>query len=200
MAETLKVIDWRIDQGNTRLVDSANSSVYVPEVIIPFGSKILFRASVQYSDGTAFSFPAGTTFVFLLDNSFVTGHADLVTSEDFNGGYWNQESLNDGRISWKANFNTTELRSALGSDASKSMTAELWMLAPGGEYALLLQVTVTVKNIVGEVTGTPSTPGVTYATLEALNARMGTGIAFERDGDTAWLTIDGIRVQSWSKP
>ena len=199
MPELRKVVDLYIDQGNTRLVDSRNSASTVPAQVAPVASNILFRARVQYSDGTAFPIPDGTVFYFAIDQTYgPSASADLVTSSggDFNvSGDWAEASLSAGYISWRANLNTTQLIAAMGTVANKRMVAELWMQSPGSDYALLAQWPITILNVVGSVTGTPSTPGVTYATLDALNGRIPAGLAFElRDGNRVAVVINGVEV------
>lgn len=199
------VVDRYIDVGQRRLTDS--NLVYVAgrtnEAYVR--DKVIYRARLRLSDNTAFAVPAGATFYWCIDNSFTDPHTDLVSSQDADfriPADWADLSDAEGRICWRANLNTTALKAALGSseDSGTTMREELWMLLPGADPSLIYQARITIKNVVGDITSTPVTPGVTYATQDELRAIAPSGWSLERDGDEVVVKIDGVPVHRFAKP
>ena len=197
------VVDRYIDVGRRRIADANLAATFTTENALYVKDKVIVRARLRLSNNEAFVVPAGATFYWCIDNSYTEGHTDLASSATalFNlASDWAEIDFNQGQICWRANLNTTALKTALSTSEYVDMTEELWMLVPGGEYSLIYASTVRVKNIVGDITETPVTPGVEYATLDALNAIAPTGFRIERAGDVVRFLIDGIVVQTLTKP
>ena len=129
------------------------------------GNQILFRATLTRTDGTAYAVPVGSSYVFGIDDSYVSGHPEYVLSQspDFNNaGDWDDCDPSAGRICWRANTNTTELRDALDGVTQKTMYAGLWIIPPSGKPYLLAHWEVMMANVTVEVASTSPAPSYDY--------------------------------------
>lgn len=191
-----------------------------------YGTQIVFRATLlSGAVDVAYNPAAGSAWIFGFDNTFVSGHPDLVVSDNtqFNiSGDWDELNPDAGKICWRANLATTELKTALDALAantqSQIMYAYLWMCPPGGGYVLIAVWPVYVYRIaVDPVTATATTPigGMTPAQAAASfvpiwgdQARWrwragGWQYLFEEDSQWRALTpriIEGHPTIAWSDP
>lgn len=193
-----RAVDLIIDVASGKITDANNLTATVPDQEYDYGSQILFRAQLRRS-GTAFEVPSGSVFYFCIDNTFSPASADLVTAlnADFNiGDDWSELSLPGGKICWRADLASSTLKTALSTSESAKMYAELWMQAPGASYSKIGRWRPMINNSVADIIGAATPVGPTYATLDALNARMGEGIQLvtRADGRIA-LVKNGLEVQ-----
>jgi len=154
MSDPRKVSEIYVDVDTPQLVDVNNSIVHTP-IIVYRKSQLIFKVHLRLADGsTYFTPPVGAEWVFMIDNSYEPLHPDLVVSDNaqFNvAGDWASMDVANGKICFRVNTATAQLTTEMGSSASKEMTGEIWMLPIGGDPSLVIQFSILVKNIVGDV-------------------------------------------------
>jgi hypothetical protein len=190
MSESRRISEIYVDVDTPQLVD-VNNSVLRSFVTVFRRSQVLFQCHLRKADGTtAFTPPTNAEWVFIIDDSYDPTHSDYVVSDNaqFNiTADWADLDVANGKICWRVDTTTTQLTAAMGSDSSKNMVGELWMLPNGGEPSLIVQMTIVIKNIVGDVgadTGLVFTPSN----------------VIKFDGDDVVLYFpDGSVAQRWSK-
>lgn len=123
------------------------------------GTQVLFQCHLMMPNGTDyFKPPTGAQWLFGIDDQYTRDHADLVTSanDQFIAADWPTvgdvpgADFDNGRICWRANLNAANLKTSLGTLASKPMYCGLWMIPVGGGYTLLCQWDITMKNVAVE--------------------------------------------------
>jgi hypothetical protein len=154
-----------------------NSNFYVADQLDVYrGTQILFRCHLLMSDATTYYAPgASSTWLFGIDSSFTRDHADLVVSENaqFNvAGDWADTSVVGGKICWRADLTSQSLKDDLADDASKQMYACLWMCPSGGEYTLMAQWDINMKNVAVDPTTALAQDGISFLTMDLYNADM----------------------------
>lgn len=152
--ENRRIIEIYLDVERGILVDSDGA---IPGTLMSVfrGTELIVRAHLKREDiATYFTPPSGASWFFAIDNSFDPAHNDLVVTQNsmFNlSADWSDLDVANGKICWRVDTATTQLKSALGTSASEDMYAELWMTPAGVDPILLCQWQVTVKNIVSEI-------------------------------------------------
>lgn len=164
-----------------------NLNIETHELVDTDGNRLsrfyLYRANqalfkVQLVDNNNDPFPledngldrnGGNTFVFGMDSSFIADHPEMVISsnDDFNLAVdWDEIDLATGKICFRIDLNTTELKTYLATSAQKAIYAALWIIPPGGKPFLVSHWSFAVYNVAVEVG--EATPAVIddYATLE----------------------------------
>jgi|GEM_PF-2319244 len=126
-----------------RVVSGVGPALVLPDatqaIHIPYGASCLFMATIYKGTTTAaFSVPTGSVFLYGADDVFTSNHADPVVSLDaqFNQpGDWTGMNVANGKICWRANFATDELKAALNTHAVSLASVLfhhcLWMMPPG---------------------------------------------------------------------
>jgi hypothetical protein len=135
------------------------------------GTQVLMKVTFQKTDLTAFDLPTGTVFYFGIDNEYTAGKADIVSSlhSQFNiAGDWTFD-LATGKVCWRVNMNTSELRTAIGTGANLGAFAALWATPPGESPYLLFHIPIIVSNIAVEVGSPSANPLPSYASLDYVN-------------------------------
>jgi hypothetical protein len=133
-------------------------TVLSPGMSLYRGTQVLFEAHLMMSDGlTYITTPAGATWLLGIDDTFTRDHADLVTvaNDQFIAADWpgtGGADFANGKVCWRADLTGVALETSLGTLASKTMYAGLWMLPVGGSYTLMCQWELTMKNIAVEPT------------------------------------------------
>ena len=178
MAEQRRMVDMKINTDSVQLVVSSGTTELLTASKVQSlyrGTQVLFRCRM-YAGGqttTLFQPPANAVFLFGIDKDFTPNQTDLVVSaaDQFNiAGDWAETLVTDGVICWRADLTSSTLKAALGSDASRTMYACLWMSPVGGEYTLLAQWALTVNNVAVDPTTAIVPDGISFATADALQA------------------------------
>lgn len=176
MSSDRVIKDMYIDTEGTQIRSFKNSTFYAlsPDMAMFRGTQVLFRCHLMMADATTyFAPPAGATWLFGVDDSFVADHTDLVVSlnAQFNiGGDWGDVNVPEGRISWRADLTSQVLKDSLGDSASKTMYACLWMTPNGGNPTLMAQWTVTMKNVAVDPTTATAQEGIVFPTTDVMNS------------------------------
>jgi len=190
MSDPRRIVELYVNVDLSVLTDE-NGSIITTRTAVFRRSQVLFRCHLKLDDGTTyFTPPAGTQWVFMIDNSYSSTHPDLVVSDNaqFNiGSDWGDLDADNGKICWRINTATDALTTEMGEAASKQMSAELWMLPIAGDPSLIIQFLVDVKNIVGDV---GADAGLIYTNTNMLK--------FDGD-DIVLLFPDGSVAQRWSR-
>jgi len=162
MSDTRRVIETYFDVSRSKETDSnGNAQGEARRMTLFRGTQALVRAHMQITAAQTASFPAGVTWTFCIDNSYVTGDNDLVITQDagFNvASDWTGTggiNLDEGRISFQIDTATDRLTTAFvdaGNPPILSGTVgEIWMHVPGASSILQCQFPITMKNIVCDV-------------------------------------------------
>lgn len=188
MSDNRRIAEIYLDVENSKYTDSDGNAP--PTKLVLFkGTEIVIRCHLRRGDRTtAFVPPEDAQWLFAIDTSYLPGHEDPIRSVQavFNiGDDWTDRNLAEGEISWSINTQSTQLAELMGSQASITGTAELWMLPAGGLPILMCQWTVDIRNVVTEVSATTD---LVYAT------------SLRYDGDDIVLCFaDGSVAQRWTK-
>lgn len=149
----LYIIDLYVDL-ETQTLKNSDGTAFQGRVKFIRGTEFLVRCSLVDKDFVAYPIESGTSFLFGMDSSFSPTHPEYVLSQqnDFNiPGDWPEISFSEGKICWRVNTNTNELRTFLGSSSiSDAVYFELWAYPPSGNPSVLFQFPCSVQNIVVE--------------------------------------------------
>jgi hypothetical protein len=199
MSESRVAKEIYLDTENNQIRSYKNSTFYAlsPDMTLFRGSQVLFQCHLMLADAaTYFTPPAGGTWLFGIDDQFTADHADLVVSDDdqFNlDGDWDLLAETSGRICWRVDLTTNELKDSLGDTDRKAMYACLWFTPSGGDPTLMAQWNVTMKNIAVDPTTAIPSPGITFDTVDRADS---TYQKMKTDGGELWFK-DGKLLYQW---
>lgn len=207
----------RVVVGSLLKPPDSNQQMY-----LYYGTQALFEATI-YSGTltTAFNPFQPCTWLFGIDDVPFSDDPDYVLSKDdqFNiPGDWADLNEAAGKISWRADLATPELKAGLlkKSGASAIMYGNLWMLSAAGNV-LIGSWPIIVGKVYVDPTTAKAVEGITHLTTEAAAASYvpiwGDG-AYERrkDGRTQYLfpdgkwrakiatLVDGQPTETWGDP
>jgi hypothetical protein len=132
-------------------------------------------ASWYFVIGETFSATASTALVTTLNDQF------NITSD------WTELDIANGKICWRVNTSSTELKTAMATTPTKEMYAEIWYTAPGGTLSLLCQFRINVGNIIADGNTTFAVPTYSSGILR-----------YDTNGDILLCRQDGSVAQKWS--
>ena len=130
MSNTRRIISSTIDTENNvvGLVQSDAVRPFSPSMTASRATQIAFRATLVLSDSvTPFTIPTGTAFAFGINKVFNsapgTGLVVSLTADFQNLTDWPDADVLTGKLCWRADLTTQNLKNALGSDSSATMYA-----------------------------------------------------------------------------
>jgi hypothetical protein len=208
--------DRRVIDGTTLNIPDSNQ-----QMNLYYGTQILFEATLlSGAVTTAFQPDPTATWLWGLDDIPFSDAADYVLSQNdqFNiPGDWADLNVAAGKISWRANLATDELKAGLNklSALYGLMYANLWMLTASGNVVWSWPVYVH-KVHVDPTTAVP-VDGITHLTTQAAAASYvpiwgDSAYVRRRNGrdqdlfpDGKWrsricVIIDGKPTQTWGDP
>lgn len=154
MADVRRISEIYLNTERHRQVTAQNTDVR-NKLTIFRGTNVLIRAHLKMDSETEYFEPnASSVWAFRVDNSYEQDHDDLLVSDNDqfnNAADWDELDIDGGKICWRIATNTKQLATALGSEPSDDMYAELWMTAPGEDTVLVCHWDITVHNIATEV-------------------------------------------------
>lgn len=210
---THRIVDIFVNVSKQKEVVDADTmaDVSTPTLLTRF-EQVLLRWNLLNDAGEAFKIDAGSTFLFGIDSTPTSGHADLVLSDNaqFNiSGDWGDASIEEGRICNRADLATVDLATDLGSAKEKDMYACLWSTPAGGKPFLLAQIPVKVRNVYvepGPPTSVPA-PADIFLTIAAADVRLSPRVTIqprehpdEAGREQLALAVDGKVIQAWDIP
>ena len=208
--------DRRVISGTSLVLPDANQ-----QLDLYYGTQIIWRATLlEGAITTAFNPVSPCTWMFGIDYVPFSDATDYVLSEDdqFNiAADWDDLNEPGGKICWRANLATSELRAGLKLHSANRvlMYANLWMLSADGNVVWAWPVYVN-KVHVDPTTAVP-VDGITHLTTEAAAASYvpiwgdkarwkwsGTGWKY-LFSDNNWrelvpTLVDGNPVIAWGNP
>lgn len=177
MAQTRREIPLYINVKDRKFVISEDDGgSFRTPVVVARNEQVLFQFSLldDASDPNYISIPSSSTWDFGVDDSYVSGHADYVTSADSDcnvAGDWlsgADPTPDSGKVSVRVNFNTTELATAMGSSVRKIMQMCLYYTPPGEDAVLAFQLPITVTGVTVEASPAAANPADTFPTSASL--------------------------------
>jgi len=190
MSDNRRVIVMYADVEASKIRTSDNNTLR-DNMVIFRGTEVLIQCHLRLADGTTYlKPPSGAVWTFVIDNSFTSGHADLVvsTNTSFNKlADWSLVNPDNGLICFRVNAATTALATEMGTSSSKDMYAELWYAAPGDSEVLACQWNVTIRNIVADI---DQDTGI---------QQYSTGLLAIDGNDVVLYFPDGQIAQRWTK-
>jgi len=177
MSSTRQIVSIICDQSVSARRVVTGTSLTEPDsrqgLTLFYGTQALFCATI-YSGSPSVPFlpVAGATWLFGIDDIAFSSAQDYVVSlnAQFNiPGDWESLDVANGKISWRANLATSELKTRLAalSGTTATMYGNLWMLTPDGN-ALIASFPLTIgKTYIDPTTATPAEE-ITHVTTDAL--------------------------------
>lgn len=182
MSDTRRIIPISLDVevSGRRVVVGASLSPpdSNQQMHLYYGTQLLFRATL-YSGSVAVPYmpELGASWLFGIDDRFDADHADLVVSlnDQFNiPGDRTDLDIVNGKICWRANLATPELKAALSTLASttetKTMYGYLWMTPAEGFKVLVAKWDLVMHRVAVDPVTAVATPGITHITTEVFAA------------------------------
>jgi hypothetical protein len=208
--------DRRVISGTSLRIPDANQ-----QLDLYYGTQNIFRATIlEGAVATAFNPVSPCTWMFGIDYVAFSDNPDYVVTFDADFNLiddWSELNEPAGKICWRANLATTELKAGLKLHAGNRvlMYANLWMLTADGNVVWSWPVYVNKVHV--DPTTAVQVDGITHLTTEAAAAQYvpiwgdqarwkwtGTGWKY-LFSDNYWreLTptlVDGNPVIAWGNP
>lgn len=182
MSDTRRIIPVSLDVETSSRRVVVGSSLELPDSAqvqhLYYGTQLLFRATL-YSGSIAVPYmpPADATWLFGIDDRFDADHPDLVVSlnDQFNiAADWDALDIVNGKICFRADLATAELKAALALIASgvetKTMYAYVWMTPAAGHKVLVAKWDLTMHRVAVDPVTASAVPGITHITSDVLTA------------------------------
>ena len=195
------IFDQQVSARRVIVGDQLKAPDSTQVMMLYYGTQVLFCATIYSGAPTvAYNPVQPCSWLFGLDDVPFSDVPDYVLSQDdqFNiPGDWTDLNEASGKISWRANLATAELKTGLNkkSGATTIMFCNLWMLSAAGNV-LIGSWPITVGKVYVDPTIATPVEGITHLTTEAAVASYvpiwGDG-AYERrkNGRTQYLFPDG---------
>lgn len=228
MSSTRQIISVSFDQSTSSRKVVVGSLLKDPDstqgVKLFYGTQALFQATIYTaSPSVAFNPVSGCTWLFGIDDDPFSEETDYVLSDDdeFNiEGDWSELNEAGGKISFRVNMATSELKTRLveleTTSVTPTMYGNLWMITNVGNV-MIASFPITVCSVYIDPTTAVPVTGITHLTTDAAAAMYvpqwgdqarwkwsGTGWKY-LFSDNYWreLTptlVDGNPVIAWGNP